>query len=186
MSKMRRSCVLPPNEDEAEGGTADLNAHLVQSLLDQARPRTDLALISPSQGAARPGKAPPPQPRNRPSRGPRGLELTRESLAARSLAQAHLCPLPPTELAVYWQHDHALWLHPAPEALILADRTDQYQARAYHPVCPPWLCRRMSRPRRHLSRRLAVRSSRMRRRSPLTPVPSPRTSRGWSTGPLPR
>ena len=38
MSKMRRSCVLPPNEDEAEGGTADLNAHLVQSLLDQAHP----------------------------------------------------------------------------------------------------------------------------------------------------
>ena len=35
LSKMRRSCVLPPNEVEADGGTDDLNAHLVQSLLDQ-------------------------------------------------------------------------------------------------------------------------------------------------------
>ena len=75
MSKMRRSCVLPPNEVEADGGTSDLNAHLVQSLLDQA----------------------------------------------------HLCPLPTTELASYWQHDHAMWLHPSPDVLVLADRHDQYQ-----------------------------------------------------------
>tara|TARA_B110001452_G_scaffold13274_1_gene10962 strand:+ start:210 stop:1865 length:1656 start_codon:yes stop_codon:yes gene_type:complete len=71
LSKMRRSCVLPPNEEESE----DLNEHLVKSVLDQA----------------------------------------------------HLCPLPPTELAVYWQYDHALWLHPSPDVLILADRHNQYQ-----------------------------------------------------------
>ena len=39
---------------------------------------------------------------------------------------AHLCPLPQAEAAVYWQHDHALWLHPAPEVLVLADRGNQY------------------------------------------------------------
>ena len=50
MSKMRRSCVLPPNEVEAEGGTADLNAHLVQSLLDQAhlRPLTLSLSLTPT------------------------------------------------------------------------------------------------------------------------------------------
>ena len=41
--------------------------------------------------------------------------------------QAHLCPLPTTELASYWQHDHAMWLHPSPDVLVLADRHDQYQ-----------------------------------------------------------
>ena len=41
--------------------------------------------------------------------------------------QAHLCPLPQAEAAVYWQHDHAMWLHPAPDVLILADRQHQFQ-----------------------------------------------------------
>ena len=41
--------------------------------------------------------------------------------------QAHLCPLPPTEAAVYWQYDHAMWLHPAPDVLIMADRQAQFQ-----------------------------------------------------------
>ena len=27
---------------------------------------------------------------------------------------------------LYWRHDHALWLHPAPEVLVLADRGNQY------------------------------------------------------------
>ena len=42
------------------------------------------------------------------------------------LDQAHLNPLPPTESAAYWKHDHALWLHPEPEVLVLADRGNQY------------------------------------------------------------
>ena len=29
--------------------------------------------------------------------------------------------------AAYWQYDHALWLHPSPDVLILADRQQQYQ-----------------------------------------------------------
>ena len=41
--------------------------------------------------------------------------------------QAHLCPLPPAEAAVYWQLDHTLWLHPAPDVLVLCDRQQQFQ-----------------------------------------------------------
>jgi DNA polymerase epsilon subunit 2 len=41
--------------------------------------------------------------------------------------QAHLCPLPPAEAAVYWQHEHALWMHPSPDVLIVADRQHQFQ-----------------------------------------------------------
>lgn len=28
---------------------------------------------------------------------------------------------------VSWQYDHSLWLHPAPDVLVLADRQDQFQ-----------------------------------------------------------
>jgi DNA polymerase epsilon subunit 2 len=41
--------------------------------------------------------------------------------------QAHLCPLPQAEAAVYWQLDHAMWLHPAPDVLVLCDRQQQFQ-----------------------------------------------------------
>lgn len=43
------------------------------------------------------------------------------------LDQAHLCPLPASEAAVYWEKDHALWLHPSPDVLVLADRQEQFQ-----------------------------------------------------------
>lgn len=74
--KARRSCILPPADDET---TSDLNGHLVKTIVDQA----------------------------------------------------HLCPLPLNEAAVAWQHDHALWLHPAPDVLVLADRHNQY-SHTYH------------------------------------------------------
>jgi len=41
--------------------------------------------------------------------------------------QAHLCPLPPAESAVYWQYEHTMWLHPAPDVLVVADRQAQFQ-----------------------------------------------------------
>lgn len=41
--------------------------------------------------------------------------------------QAHLCPLPQSEAAVYWQLDHSMWLHPAPDVLVLCDRQPQFQ-----------------------------------------------------------
>ena len=55
-----------------------------------------------------------------------GLELN-QHLTKSLIDGAHLCPLPPNESPVYWQHDHALWLHPAPEVLILADRQWSFQ-----------------------------------------------------------
>jgi DNA polymerase epsilon subunit 2 len=54
-------------------------------------------------------------------------ESLNEHLLKTVVDQGHLCPLPPAESAVYWQYDHALWLHPAPDVLVLADRQHQYQ-----------------------------------------------------------
>ena len=44
-------------------------------------------------------------------------------LTATLLQQSHLAPLPLPHAPVHWAHDHALWLYPAPHALLLADRT---------------------------------------------------------------
>ena len=46
-----------------------------------------------------------------------GIHQFNEHLLKTIVDQAHLCPLPPTEAAVYWQLDHTLWLHPAPQTL---------------------------------------------------------------------
>ena len=46
-------------------------------------------------------------------------------LAATVVQQAHLSPLPVAQAPVYWQHDHALWLYPAPHMVVLGDRTEQ-------------------------------------------------------------
>ena len=55
-----------------------------------------------------------------------GAELNQHLI--RSLIDgAHLSPLPQAESASYWQHDHAMWLHPAPDVLVVADRQQQFQ-----------------------------------------------------------
>ena len=46
-------------------------------------------------------------------------------LAATLVQQAHLAPLPIAQLPVYWEHDHALRLYPAPHCVVLGDRTEQ-------------------------------------------------------------
>ena len=51
----------------------------------------------------------------------------REQLIKSVIDGAHLCPLPQAEAALYWQLDHAMWLHPAPDVLLLADRQAQFQ-----------------------------------------------------------
>ena len=53
--------------------------------------------------------------------------MTRRPAAAARLAQAYLCPLPPSEAPVYWEKDAAMWLHPAPDVLVIADRQEQFQ-----------------------------------------------------------
>lgn len=40
------------------------------------------------------------------------------------LHQAHLCPLPLSVQPVYWAHDHALRLFPAPHALVVAEESE--------------------------------------------------------------
>uniref|UniRef100_A0A7S3EJ80 DNA polymerase epsilon subunit n=1 Tax=Rhodosorus marinus TaxID=101924 RepID=A0A7S3EJ80_9RHOD len=43
-----------------------------------------------------------------------------EHLVKSIVDQAHLCPLPLTSRPVLWEHDHALWLFPTPDVLVLA------------------------------------------------------------------
>uniref|UniRef100_A0A6V2A035 DNA polymerase II subunit 2 n=1 Tax=Ditylum brightwellii TaxID=49249 RepID=A0A6V2A035_9STRA len=42
------------------------------------------------------------------------------------LDQGHLCPLPLPSCPIYWQYDHALRLYPLPDAVVVADRVEQY------------------------------------------------------------
>ena len=46
-------------------------------------------------------------------------------LAATLVQQAHLAPLPISQTPVFWEHDHALRLYPAPHCVVLGDRTEQ-------------------------------------------------------------
>ena len=55
-------------------------------------------------------------------------ETLNDHLVKTLIDNAHLCPLPPTEQAVYWQQEHAMWLHPAPDVLVLCDRQKQWQS----------------------------------------------------------
>ncbi len=43
------------------------------------------------------------------------------TLVATVAQEAHLCPLPLEHAPVAWGHDHALWLYPLPDALVLAE-----------------------------------------------------------------
>ena len=45
------------------------------------------------------------------------------------IANEHLCPIPNTARPITWQLDAALRLHPMPDALVLADRCEAYEAR---------------------------------------------------------
>eukprot|EP00887_Chlorella_sp_A99_P007226 scaffold2.g7226.t1 len=44
-----------------------------------------------------------------------------EHVCATVLQQSHLCPVPLEYQPIYWEHDHALYLYPLPDALVLAD-----------------------------------------------------------------
>ncbi|KAI9018444.1 DNA polymerase alpha/epsilon subunit B-domain-containing protein [Hyaloraphidium curvatum] len=70
VNKLRRNCIIAPNEDDEP----DPTKHLIRTVIEQA----------------------------------------------------HLCPLPLEVRPVLWDHDSAMRLYPAPHALILADRFDQY------------------------------------------------------------
>lgn len=42
------------------------------------------------------------------------------------LSQAHLCPLPLHARPMYWRYDHALWLYPLPDLVVLGDKCDPF------------------------------------------------------------
>lgn len=42
------------------------------------------------------------------------------------LSQGHLCPLPLHVRPVYWMYDHALWLYPLPDVIMLGDKCDPF------------------------------------------------------------
>ncbi len=42
------------------------------------------------------------------------------------LSQGHLTPLPLHVRPVYWQYDHALWLYPLPDLVVLGDKCDPF------------------------------------------------------------
>jgi len=42
------------------------------------------------------------------------------------LSQAHLCPLPLHVRPVYWMYDHAHWLYPLPDLVVLGDKCDPF------------------------------------------------------------
>lgn len=46
------------------------------------------------------------------------------SMVATQLKQSHVCPLPLSAQPVMWDYDFALRLYPAPDAFVMADRTD--------------------------------------------------------------
>ena len=56
-----------------------------------------------------------------------GNETLNDHLMKTLIDGAHLSPLPAYEAAVSWQHEHTLWLHPAPDVLVLCDRQNQWQ-----------------------------------------------------------
>jgi hypothetical protein len=52
--------------------------------------------------------------------------LVTDHMARTLLCQGHLCPLPLSAQPVYWENDHALRLHPLPDALVIAEDEDQF------------------------------------------------------------
>jgi DNA polymerase epsilon subunit 2 len=42
------------------------------------------------------------------------------------VSEAHLSPVPLAVTPVHWAHDHALWLHPLPHLVVVADRSPAF------------------------------------------------------------
>jgi len=56
------------------------------------------------------------------------LSETHQHLVKTICDQSHLCPLPTSVQPVYWQFDHALFLYPLPDVIILGDKVDQFES----------------------------------------------------------
>ena len=96
--KMRRNCVIAPCEDETE----DYNEHLVKTVVDGGH-LFPLPMIEVTKALA-------------------ALHLPVHVLMHAPAPRHAHCK----QGSIYWKHDHALWLHPAPEVLVLADTRAQF------------------------------------------------------------
>jgi len=141
-ARMRRNCVLPPSdlEDDApgEGGPATPpkegggdRAAKEDASFDDAMAFDDergpAAAAPTDEGEEANGGGGGEAPGSAGDGG--GSEWERRPLfrhlAATLVQQAHLAPLPVAQMPVYWEHDHALRLYPAPHAVFLGDRSEQ-------------------------------------------------------------
>jgi DNA polymerase epsilon subunit 2 len=120
-SRMRRNCILPPTElDDVRG--KDIRAKEKDIAAGGGGSAADAAFDAArddeldAEMDADDGDDEPSEWERRP--------LFRH-LAATLVQQAHLAPLPLAQLPVYWEHDHAMRLYPAPHCLVLGDRTEQ-------------------------------------------------------------
>lgn len=120
-SRMRRNCILPPTElDDVRG--KDIRAKEKDIAAGGGGSAADAAFDAArddemdAETDADEGDDEPSEWERRP--------LFRH-LAATLVQQAHLAPLPLAQLPVYWEHDHAMRLYPAPHCLVLGDRTEQ-------------------------------------------------------------
>ena len=149
-SRMRRNCVLPPSELEAAPSAeararARAAAKAEAKAEAKAKARAEAAAKAAAAAAEGDENAEPPNlDESMDAMDVEGDEPDVEEedtdedetnewerrplfrhLAATVVQQAHLSPLPVAQAPVYWQHDHALWLYPAPHMVVLGDRTEQ-------------------------------------------------------------
>lgn len=129
-SRMRRACVVPPTQIDVPTNQAPSTppenptkkAKIDSTDKDDAEAMFEEAVDADTSF-------------NSDSSSPEKAQNTSESeweqrplfkhLAATLVQQAHLTPLPIQQTPVYWEHDHALRLYPAPHCVILGDRTEQ-------------------------------------------------------------
>ena len=147
-SRMRRACVLPPTL--ADAGAADDGPATPPEKADEARRAQKRARSDGVEGdASADARFDDARDLDRDEddggdASARGLDRSFDSteseareasewerrplfkhLAATLVQQAHLAPLPIQQTPVYWEHDHALRLYPAPHCIVLGDRTEQ-------------------------------------------------------------
>ena len=150
-SRMRRNCILPPAELEDTGAAKAAAAAAAKAARLEKKAAAKAAKAAKADGdgagagagvgdAAADENAPPANfdddamdvEREEEEEEEEAEEMSEwerrplfRHLAATLVQQAHLCPLPIAQLPIYWEHDHAMWLYPAPHCVVLGDRTEQ-------------------------------------------------------------
>ncbi len=136
-SRMRRACVLPPTlADAAEAGPATPPERAggegvrAKRAKTSARAESDDARFDDARDLTEDGTRSDDE--NLVAEETRTQKVSEwerrplfKHLAATLVQQAHLAPLPIQQAPVFWEHDHALRLYPAPHCVVLGDRGEQ-------------------------------------------------------------